>query len=452
MNCEGLDNRLRPYILLFMELLLEVPIKKGYKNISHEEVVSSLEKNTVKCKNLLGFGGQFSYDFVHYTNLAILDMQIEPSKYELVVNLILDLLHSSLFTVDRIRNVISKILNTISELKKEAGQIAPDVLTCMYYSPESNSKTLTSLIQEKFVRSILKDLDDTKNSIRVLNDLYLIREFLIKASNIALQIGTNLSDRIKESKNLSQVWKRISCENPIPKSEMKFKVLPEWKQINYKGFGLNPGSQGKVIGIGSVEGASLKHAVEAINDFKSPDLAALRLYLQYIAQTEGPFWKRIRGQGLAYGYTIDAEIQSGLLVFGLDRATNVVSAVKETKKIIDNQLNDNIWDDILLESAKSSLIYETIKKEASMNKLFAESLRLSYSEAPQNLNKELVKEIKNVTKEKLAEVGVKYISKLFTEVGRTVVVCQPDKVPEIVDEFDKMNMKLEIDSSFEESV
>lgn len=45
-------------------------------------------------------------------------------------------------------------------------------------------------------------------------------------------------------------------------------------------------------------------------------------------------WKQIRGQGLAYSYSIVPRPNEAKLYFNLYRASNVVAAYKEAKNVI----------------------------------------------------------------------------------------------------------------------
>ena len=45
-------------------------------------------------------------------------------------------------------------------------------------------------------------------------------------------------------------------------------------------------------------------------------------------------WKKIRGQGLSYGYNMYPSPSEGLLYLSLYRATNIVGAYKEARSII----------------------------------------------------------------------------------------------------------------------
>ena len=48
---------------------------------------------------------------------------------------------------------------------------------------------------------------------------------------------------------------------------------------------------------------------------------------------QGPMWRQIRGQGLAYGYNMYPVVSKGLLYITLYRATNPVKAYTEARRI-----------------------------------------------------------------------------------------------------------------------
>lgn len=59
------------------------------------------------------------------------------------------------------------------------------------------------------------------------------------------------------------------------------------------------------------------------------------------------------------------------------RATNIVAAFKEAQDIINKQILTADWDKTLLESAKSSLIFEIIENEKTIGHVVEQSL-ISY--------------------------------------------------------------------------
>lgn len=60
------------------------------------------------------------------------------------------------------------------------------------------------------------------------------------------------------------------------------------------------------------------------------------------------------------------KVNEGLLYLIFSKATNVVGAYKETKDIISKQLKDKEWDQTLLDSARSSIVFEIIDEEKTI--------------------------------------------------------------------------------------
>lgn len=61
---------------------------------------------------------------------------------------------------------------------------------------------------------------------------------------------------------------------------------------------------------------------------------ATMLLSQYLTQCEGPLWRGIRGEGLAYGANIYVQPDKKLLTLSLYRGSQINQAYEETKKIV----------------------------------------------------------------------------------------------------------------------
>lgn len=444
MNTEGLDQALRPYLLLFMKLLLESPVQR---NCLIEE--STLD--TVTTSSGIGLESNSPFSCGSYCHVAMLTMQVEPRKYETVVKSIVEILNTCVFNSERVRSAATNMLDGITGVKADVLSILPAIPRFMLYSHESNVRVFSVLNHEKFLAALLKNLNYFDRATSILNDLDAMRVFLTKRENLSLHIATNITDRAKESVNLGKVWGEI-CQKNDDNFKNELRVIPDWKEMNYKGFGLKDGVNGTVVGMGTTESAFLYHVVESIKDYLSPDLPALRLYLQYLNQFEGPIWNVIRGNGLAYASTMILQPYEGLLIFVVHRASKIIAAFKEAKRVVETHLQSNSWDESLLESAKSSLIFKVIEKERNLGLLVSGASSLSYMMVPPNYNQMLVKEISKVTKAQLQNVGKKYVSRLFSETAKTAIVCNPDKVKEVTEGFEAMNIILSGACSVDESI
>lgn len=75
MNTESLSKELRPYLLLYLESILESPILRGDKLINYEEVVAQLEADTISVSTKIGIEAvarRFACgSYCHSANLAL---------------------------------------------------------------------------------------------------------------------------------------------------------------------------------------------------------------------------------------------------------------------------------------------------------------------------------------------------------------------------------------------
>lgn len=81
------------------------------------------------------------------------------------------------------------------------------------------------------------------------------------------------------------------------------------------------------------------------------------------------------------------KVNEGLLYLIYAKATNVVGAYKETKDIVSRQLEAKEWDNALLESAKSSLIFEIIDEEKTIGNVVALSIFSYFQDVDYKFNR-----------------------------------------------------------------
>lgn len=446
LNTDEVKPSLRSYLLIMLELLMESPVRRGNELIPYETVVAALESDTVSSGTRLGLESTMNFSCGPFSHTASMMLQVEPSKYQKGVNWLIDLLKSTEFNVDRIRVCAAKMVNDVAQAKRVGNSVAKDLLKSMYYIDESNVRLNSMLKQHKFLSGVLERLDNPEQAKTVIEDLNTIREIITRPTNMAIHLAADFEKIAAQGIDLMEPWNRLG-EKDVRSDSLV--VIPDSSIIKPEGI---YESCGAIVGMGCVESAFLYQASPAINNFMDPDLPALLLFLQYLCQLEGPLWRQIRGQGLAYGYAIIPQPNEGLLYLTLYRATNVVAAYKETKAIAESQIKeDAIWDETLLESARSSLIFEIIEREKSVGDLVVQSLLSSFKKVPISYNRTMVERIPQVTESDLARVGKKYVAPLFTKTARTAIICHPDRVAEIATGFEQLGQKLTVETSLDES-
>lgn len=99
-------------------------------------------------------------------------------------------------------------------------------------------------------------------------------------------------------------------------------------------------------------------------------------------------WKQIRGQGLSYGYSMFPRPNEGLLYLTFYRSTDVMASYVEAKNIVESHLKDDAeFDETLLDSAKSSMIFEIIEREKSIGDVVSQSLLSYFQNVDHDYNK-----------------------------------------------------------------
>ena len=162
-------------------------------------------------------------------------------------------------------------------------------------------------------------------------------------------------------------------------------------------------------------------------------------------------WKKIRKN--SYGYNAFAKPNEGKLVFSLYRATNLYEAYKDAKIIVEAQLESPVFDETLLESARSSLIFEIIDGEKTVADLVNQAMMNSYKGVPMNHNRRLLEQVATISVEELRRVGEKYFTNMFQPgTSKVVIVCHPDKVESVKKQFEEFGHNLKMNLSLEGSI
>lgn len=528
LNTEQLSAAQRPLLFLLLDLLTESPVRLADGTLlSHEEVVTALERDTISLGTYIGLESASQFSCGPFSDSCTLMLQVEPKKYAQGVQWIGDLLQRTQFTAERIRVCASKITNAVSQAKRKGNAVVSELLKAIYYRDDSNVRCSSMLRQHKYLTALLEQLDAGVESAepdldastvsagaeKIIEQLNGLRAIITRPQNMAVHVAADWKRMAALDVDLTGPWATLSGDQPAASGDDKrlavqfdfnlFKpaqlaaveaaaaaaaarraeaasliaaaeaaaasearaaagetvemegevvaVVPTPESVademplevaELPPVAADEGAvsigHGTIVGLGCIESAFLYHATPSISSFTDPDLPALMLFLQYLTQLEGPLWRQIRGQGFAYGYNLMPRPNEGLLYFTLYRATNVVAAYKETAAIVEAQLRPNaVWDETLLASAKSSLIFEIIEREKSVGNLVVQALLGSFKQVPVGYNQELVRQVNRVEVEDLQRVGAAYVAKLFggDGVARTAIVCHPDKTADVAEAF-----------------
>ncbi|XP_043257873.1 uncharacterized protein C05D11.1-like [Colletes gigas] len=447
MNTSNIERKYRPYIPLLLEVIMECPVKRNGQLIPYEKVVAELEVDTVSIDTSLGIDNPSKFSCGSFSYSAHLMLHLEMEKYEKGVQWIKELLYETELTPDRLKIIAAKMVNNVGQFKRKGNKIVSDLMKGLMYNEDSNQFSSSMLRQHKFLTNVLDRLNDEKRQKEILSEIEFVRKVLTMPKNMALYMATNVDKLTVQVQNVYNPWNTHFSELATS-DKNKLQAIPDSTFI--KPLDKVP-IEGCVTGLGCIESSFLCQNCQCINDHQNPDLAHLLVCLQYLTQVEGPMWRLIRGQGLSYGYNIYPNVHEGLLYLSFYRSTNIVAAYKEAKSIVKNHISENKWEKLLFESAKSSLIFEIIKKEQSIRDVIRQSWLSYFKNVSHNYTQQMVKRISEVTVEDMGRVASKYLTPLFDpKESRTTIVCHPSKVSDVVDAFKSFNHDLKLYNSLEE--
>ncbi|ERL93539.1 uncharacterized protein C05D11.1 [Dendroctonus ponderosae] len=444
LDTSSIPSHLRIYLPLFLESLLELPIERNGVMVPYEQVVAELNDDTVSSKTSLGLGNCSLFACGIYSQTASIALHLETSKYAKGINWIRELLYHVKFTAERVKVIALKMSNSVAQCKRSGRNVASYAMKNLWYLKDSNVYANGILVQSKFLTDVIQKLNE-EGAPDVLNDLENLRAALTNPSNLVLYIAGSLE-------NIADVTTPLSgllLADQVPSTKSQLSPTPDHKLLGVVNDSPNSGC---IVGLGCIESSFYYQTAKCITSFKDADLPALLLYVQYLIQAEGPMWKQIRGKGYAYGYRIIVKVSEGLIYLIFAKATNVLGAYQESKEILDKQLSKNEWDETLLESAKSSLVFNIIEEQKTIESTVELSLRSYFQGVDYSYNKKLLESLNKVSVDDLNRVGAKYIAPLFDpKQAKVALITDPTKIADTAEGFKKFNIDLAVYPSLEES-
>ncbi|KAH9941151.1 Metalloenzyme, LuxS/M16 peptidase-like protein [Epithele typhae] len=156
--------------------------------------------------------------------------------------------------------------------------------------------------------------------------------------------------------------------------------------------------------------------------------------------------KSIRGSGLAYGAYCWADQEDGFLALDLYRSTNVVEAYQRAAKIIADLADGTVpLSDILLDSAKSSAVFQTVNSVSTPGcAAFSSFINLSLKGVPREHNRTVLDECLRMTREDVVGVLRKYFLPLFDSASSLVIaVTGPNSVGTIAGALEESGFEVQ---------
>lgn len=442
---------LRPYLPLLLDALLESPVQRGDTLVPYEQVVTELNADTVAVGTSIGLNHLGRFKCGSYSHTAIVSLQVESAKYSRGIDWLRELLFQTVLTVDRLKIIATKIINDVSQAKRSGRGVVGYLMKGICYQDDSNVQATGILKQHKFLTKVMETLDSDKSKI-ILDDLKKVQSILTDVNNMCLYFAGDLESNknicaIKISDVLPEAIRGTKIQKPLNVTKDN-QLLKSFLQEDLRCDDIRHA----IIGMGCIESTFFSQATPSINSQDDPDLPALLLYIQYLIQAEGAMWRQIRGKGYSYGYGMMCIPSQGLLYLIFSKSTNIVGAYTEARDILEKQLNDKVWEEGNLASAKSSLFFEIIDDEKTIGSVLQLSICSYFQGVDVSYNRTLLELVDKVTVDDLNRVGEKYVRPLLNPcLTKTAIVCDLNKSEEIKKEFSNFKIDLNLYQTLESS-
>lgn len=409
-STQSVPVELRPLLSVYTEAFFNLPVVRNGQNISFEQVIVELERDTV------GYSME-----VGYNNPEILSVtfQVELEKYEAVISWLKELTWNSIFDIERLRAINARLLADVPDAKRSGSSMLQAVQAMVQYTPESILRARTSLVKAQYLKYIKQKL--AKEPETVVARMEELRQCLCRFENFRVFIIADM-ERLP---NPVSAWK------PFVDG---LKVTEELKQIvrpreRLSDAAKEPGSIGYIVPMPTIDSSFASATAKGPDSYDDPKLPALLVAMAYMNAVEGPLWVAVRGTGLAYGTSFRHNVDAGLVHFGVYRSPNAHKAFVASRKIVEDHLSGATQFDPLmtLEGAISSIVVNFVNEQATEANAAIESfIRQVIRGLPEDYKEQILKKVRAIGIDEIKEALRETIMPLFTPGKSNVLVtCAP---------------------------
>ncbi|EJT41990.1 YOL098C-like protein [Saccharomyces kudriavzevii IFO 1802] len=440
------DTSLLPYYNLFDELFsMPMKIFDQENNVetilSYEEVVAKLKSETVDAQISQGLQGSCP-DLIDFR------IQCKAGGYSQSVQWIKHCLFDIVFDEKRVRILLENYLNSIVEWKREGSVMLDSLTNRNLYSARSLKKSTDPLFVETKLQEILEEIENGNFEKEILPRIEIMRRQL--RSNFNKFHILVLGD-ISKITDIYEPWnpliKSLNIEHPVE----KVKIPPAPRALSsISSICERPSERAFIITTPASESAymNLITSIPFNLDYHDPEYAIVSLASEYLQCVEGPFWKGIRGAGLAYGAGMLKLCEINSWGFNIYRGADVIKCYEAGKQIVQDYASGALkFDEQLIQGAISSII----NRMATIECGYFETALSRYTDEfclqrGNDFNELYLERLQNVSEKDLQNVMQKYFVNMFNPAKSVAfVACHPGKLESVQAFLETQGFTVEIE-------
>ncbi|PGH15699.1 hypothetical protein AJ79_02293 [Helicocarpus griseus UAMH5409] len=421
---------LRPLLAVYTEAYFNIPVLRNGEKIPFEQVIVELERDTVGYSMEVGFNNP---------EMLTITFQAEPDKYEAIISFVKELSWESIFDVERLKSITSRLLSDVPDSKRSGSDMVDAVQTMVKHTPESILRARSTLAKALYLKRTKHQL--AKNPEVVVARMEEIKKQLFRFENIRIFVIADLEKLANPSTSWKPFVDRLGDAsqplNPIVKLRDRLTEAAK-----------NPGAIAYIVPMPTIDSSFANTSAKGPDSYDHPKLPALLVAMAYMNAVEGPLWVAIRGTGLAYGSRFRYSVDTGLVHFYVYRSPNAHKAFEAGMKIVEDHLSGEAPFDPLmsLEGAISSIVVDFVNEQTTpASAANASFIRQVIRNLPSDYKEKILRKVREIGVEEMKEVLREIILPLFTP-GKSdiVVTCSPVLEEPIKKGFETVGYKPEV--------
>lgn len=433
------DEELLPLLVVF-QCLFTLPIQNEDGSlIPYDEVVKELKKDTIS----YSFDSAIGSACDELLNLKIV---VKAKEYSNALKWFTRLMFQTKFTKERVLVSLKKAIKTMPELKRSGTSMLRSLVNRKMFTERSYLKSCDSYYNEQYYRTLMKQVEasDEKEFAEIESKFEKIRSQLFSLNNTRVFM---VGDVFKIESPVSQ-WDVIVNKLGKP-SDSKLIDFPDQTKVLSE-IGSDKSNECYIITTPGSDSSYMNLITKIpVRDFTSKDSYMIGLGIAYLQCVEGPFWRGIRGAGLAYGANSYRNGETGELVFSIYRGADIEKCFEIGRKLVsDFVTGETVIDEKMMHGALSSIV-STLAEGQSNASASATSKYVNdvvYKRGP-NYNEKFMSELRKITTEDLKQIYEKYFINMFDpKTSVCFIGCNPSKSEAIVEYFKNVGYNMNVEN------
>lgn len=357
MPLADIDCKLLRYIPILEEIFTFPVCLPDGKYFSHEEVVSMLNEEFISF---------YMLKYFHRLMLEVANacVTFESSKYDRSIELLANVLNYAVIDESKVKIVIEKLLNSLPDLKRSGDYMVSLLREGVLFEESSVQKAHNYLYHEFFYRELLQKIGDG-NFEEIRKDLNLLRDQLFDYNKLKIFVVGGVSSLKRPVSSWSSFAKHFTPFKT--KGPLAIEKFPRTFQLR-SDIGEKCSASAYIASSVASQSSYLLASTLIPPDYLSDDIFKIALASEYLSAVEGPFWRGIRGSGLAYGACTLHNVETGYLTFDVYRASDAIQAWLSAKRIVEDYAARKIpVDNLSIEGAIAGIVHNLTDSMANTN-------------------------------------------------------------------------------------